>query len=82
MGEGKMAVLVSSAGCTAAEHFALEPTDAGGELTLTVVRKVPDNCRRMPFVIEIELTLPKQAGSAAFKVQNQFVNGPVWPPAP
>ena len=78
--DGKIVVSVTSTGCTKSEHFKLDVVDANGELAVTVFRTQPDFCKKVPFVIEMELDLPEQAQSAPFKVQNSFIKGPAWMP--
>ena len=81
MGDGKITVAVSSSGCTKAADFRLEVAEAGGELTLLLVRTQPDFCKMMPSVTEIDFALPDQLRTVPFRVQNPFIKGPVWPPS-
>ena len=50
MGEGKIVIAVSSAGCTNAEQFKLDVAGSAGGLGLTVVRTAPDFCKMVPHV--------------------------------
>ena len=74
MGEGKVTIQVKSNGCTRGEHFkfkitksttAAEPT---AENELTIQRLGKDQCRRMPFLLSINLPLPESHGP--FKLMN------------
>ena len=64
--ENTIKVKVRSYGCTRASSFAINTTEKG----LAIVRIKPDNCRRMPHVIEVTLPLPKETG--AFVLLNPF----------
>ena len=51
-------VRVKSHGCTEPEHFEVETMVSNDKNLLTVVRKKPDRCRKMPRIIHLNLEFP------------------------
>ncbi len=64
---GQIEVKVTSHGCTEAQHFSVRRTEG----VLTVVRRVPDRCRRAPFVKTLLLDVAA-LGRAPVVVTNPF----------
>ncbi|WP_448547052.1 hypothetical protein [Thalassotalea fusca] len=59
-------IKVRSFGCTQAESFVIEQKKQG----LAILRIKPDNCRRMPHIIDVVLPLPERLD--AFVLLNPF----------
>ena len=77
MGEESVTIQVKSNGCTRREHFEIKineiATAENGIRELTVVRLGRDRCRRMPFLLSVNLSMPDLKGP--FKLINPLM---VW----
>lgn len=51
---GQIEIKVTSYGCTEAQHFSVQLADG----VLMVVRRVPDRCKRAPFIKTLRLDVP------------------------
>jgi hypothetical protein len=74
--DDKIVVSVTSSGCTEASSFRLDAVSGITGYMLTVVRTVQDDCKAMPEIIEVELTIPAEIKGEQFSVQNRFASGP------
>ena len=61
-----LVIKVRSYGCTRANSFRVNYAEQG----ISIIRIKPDNCRRMPHIIDVELPLKKDTG--AFVLLNPF----------
>ena len=70
---GNVEILVTSNGCTKAEHFELKSKKVEGQKLITIEKIKKDRCRAMPKIITVRLKFNDMSNGDIYDIGNRFL---------